>query len=76
MLSTGVNIIDMKADRVEVSWDQPKSKWLVRIVVGEEVIRRYCGDPKNADPQQLSTSAVKAAADEGYQVNPADVTVK
>jgi hypothetical protein len=76
MLSTKVNIVHMKADRVEVSWDQQKSKWLVRIVVGEEVIRRYCSDPKNADPQQLSTSAVKAAADEGYQVDPAAVTVK
>ena len=66
----------MKADRVEVSWDEQKNKWLVRIVIGEEVIRRYCSDPKNTDPQQLSTSAVKAAADEGYQVDPTAVVVK
>jgi len=25
-----------EADEVEVSWDEAKSKWLVRIVVGEE----------------------------------------
>jgi len=32
----------MRADQVEVSWDAGKAKWLVRIVNGEEVIRRYC----------------------------------
>lgn len=31
----------MRADEVEVSWDSAKSKWLVRIVVGEEVVRRH-----------------------------------
>ncbi len=66
----------MKADRIEVSWDEQKNKWLVRIVVGEEVIRRYCNDPKNADPQQLSSSAIKTAAEEGYELDPADVIVK
>ncbi|MBV8867364.1 MAG: hypothetical protein JO210_18350 [Acidobacteriaceae bacterium] len=66
----------MKADRAEVSWDQQKNKWLVRIVIGEEVIRRYCHEPKNADAQQLSSSAIKAAADEGYQVDPATVVVR
>src|SRR6266446_1882560 len=37
----------MTADRVEVSWDPAKSKWLVRIQSGEEVIRRYCGALKD-----------------------------
>jgi hypothetical protein len=34
----------MRADRVEVSWDMNKKKWLVRITVGEEVIRPACGE--------------------------------
>ena len=41
----------MRADRVEVSWDQTKSNWLLRIVSGEEVIRRHCKAPKDADEQ-------------------------
>ncbi len=66
----------MKADRVEISWDEQKSKWLVRIVVGEEVIRRYCNDAKNADHETLRASATATASNEGYQVDPAAVTVK
>jgi len=37
----------MRADRVEISWDATKSNWLVRIVTGEEVIRRHCKMPKD-----------------------------
>ena len=56
----------MTADRVEVSWDPGKSKWLVRIQSGEEVIRRYCDAPKNADEQTLRAAADKTVRDEGY----------
>jgi phosphomannomutase len=56
----------MTADRVEVSWDPGKSKWLVRIQSGEEVIRRYCDSPKNADEQTLRAAAEKTVRDEGY----------
>ncbi len=49
----------MTADRVEVSWDPGKSKWLVRIQSGEEVIRRYYNAPKNADEQTLRAAADK-----------------
>ena len=65
----------MKADRVEVSWDDSKSKWLVRIAVGGEVIRRYCDDPKDADKAALTASAVRTAAEEGYEVDSADVSL-
>ncbi len=65
----------MKADRVEVSWDEQKSQWLIRIVVGEEVIRRYCKDAKNTDPAKLRSSAAQTAADEGYQVESANIVV-
>lgn len=57
----------MRADRVEVSWDNDKKKWLVRIIVGEEVIRRYCDAPRDADEQKIRAAAQKTLADEGYE---------
>ena len=56
----------MRADRVEVSWDNDKKKWLVRIIVGEEVIRRYCDAPRDADEQKIRAAAQKTLTDEGY----------
>jgi hypothetical protein len=66
----------MTADRVEVSWDPGKSKWLVRIQSGEEVIRRYCDSPKSADEQVLRAAAEKTVRDDGYQLGPTGVTVR
>jgi hypothetical protein len=43
----------MRADRVEVSRDSSKDKWVVRIQTGEYVLRRYCGAPKSADEQAV-----------------------
>jgi len=57
----------MRADRVEVSWDAEKSNWLVRIKAGEEVIRRRCDLPRNADEQTLRSAAKKTLQDEGYE---------
>jgi phosphomannomutase len=65
----------MTADRVEVSWDPGKSKWLVRIQSGEEVIRRYCDAPKNADEQALRAAAERTVRDEGYAPT-ANVTIR
>lgn len=65
----------MRADRVEVSWDSGKSKWVVRIQSGEEVIRRSTSVPKNADEQALRTAAQKTLADEGYEAEPAQISV-
>jgi hypothetical protein len=56
----------MRADSVEVSWDADKSNWLVRISSGEEVIRRHCRVPKNADEQTLRSAAQQTVKDEGY----------
>ena len=66
----------MRADQVEVSWDGGKSKWLVRIVNGEEVIRRSCDLPKDADEQALRTAAQKTVEDEGYEADAALVKVR
>ena len=49
----------MRPDRREVLWDAAKSKWLVRIETGEEVIRRRCDAPKNADDQTLRSAVQK-----------------
>jgi len=59
----------MKADRTEISWDNGKSKWLVRISIGEEVIRRYCDLPRNAGENELRSAAQKTLADEGYETD-------
>ena len=66
----------MTADLVEVSWDAEKSKWLIRITEGEEVIRRHCDLPRNADEQSLRTAAQKTVQDEGYEFDPTKLTIK
>jgi len=66
----------MRADGVEVSWDSAKSKWLVRIVVGEEVVRRHCHAGKNADDTSLKAAAMQTLQDEGYEADPSIVVIK
>ena len=66
----------MRPDRVEVSWDAVKSKWLVRIGSGDEVIRRHFDLPKDADDQALRSSALKTVEDEGYEPAVMTITVR
>jgi len=66
----------MRPDAVEVVWDTPKSKWAVRIVNGEEVLRRYADAPKNADEQSLRNVAVQTVKDEGYEADAAQVSIR
>jgi hypothetical protein len=66
----------MRADQAEVSWDAAKSKWLVRIKSGEEVIRRHCNAAKDADDQTLRAAAEKTVRDEGYDFDSANVTIR
>ena len=63
----------MHADRVELSWDGAKSQWLLRIEAGEEVIRRHCSLPRDADEKTLRAAVEKTVADEGYGVDPAGI---
>lgn len=65
----------MRADRVEVSWDAKKSKWLVRIESGEEVIRRYCDVPKDADEQTVRSAAQRTVQEDGYELDLANVSI-
>jgi hypothetical protein len=66
----------MRPDRVEVSWDTAKSKWLIRIETGEEVLRRHCEAPKNADDQALRAAVQKTVEDEGYELDPTSVSIR
>ena len=66
----------MRADTVEVSWDTTKSKWVIRIQAGEEVIRRYADLGKNADDPSLRTAAQETLKDEGYEAVAAAINVK
>jgi hypothetical protein len=66
----------MRADRTEVVWDSEKSKWLVRIAIGEEVIRRYCDLPQTANENDLRTAAQKTLRDEGYDTDGVAITVQ
>ena len=66
----------MRADNVEVSWDAAQSKWLVRIGAGEEVIRRRCQVPKDADEPSLLSAVEKIVEDEGYESDPAQMHIR
>jgi hypothetical protein len=66
----------MRADRVELSWDAVKSNWLLRIEVGEEVIRRHCVAPTNADEQSLRVAARKTLEDEGYEPDVSQMIIR
>lgn len=65
----------MRADKVEVSWDAAKGQWLIRIVNGEEVIRRYCKLSKDADEKTVTAAAQKTVQEEGYEADLAMVAV-
>jgi hypothetical protein len=66
----------MRADRVDVTWDKDKSNWLVRIAIGEEVIRRRCKIAKDSDEQVLRSAVQKAVEDEGYELDPKEIGIQ
>jgi hypothetical protein len=66
----------MRADRAEVSWDSEKTKWVVRISVGEEVIRRYCSLPQTASETDLRSAAQTTLKDEGFELDGAAITIQ
>jgi hypothetical protein len=66
----------MRANSVEVSWDSGKSDWVIRIASGEEVIRRHCKAPKDADEKILRAKAEETVKDEGYEPDAAIVSIK
>ena len=66
----------IRAGGAKVSWDTDKKRWSVRIQVGEEVIKRPAtGAPRDAAEDALRLMAVRTASDDGYEVDPAAVTI-
>jgi hypothetical protein len=65
----------MRPDRVEVTWDAEKSQWLVRIVTGEEVVRRHCNLAKSADEAALRAAALQTVRDEGYEADASNISI-
>jgi len=45
-------------------------------VTGEEVIRRHCKAPKDADEHTLRSVAKKTIQEEGYDPEVADLTIR
>ena len=69
----------MKADRAEVVWENQKNHWLVRIQVGEEVIRRPVdrkGPGRDAPEADIRTLALRTAQEDGYELEPENVTIR
>ena len=66
----------MRADRVEVTWDGAKTNWLVRIVNGEEVIRRHCKLPRDSDQETLRSAVQKVVTDEGFEADPSNIKIQ
>jgi len=68
----------VKADRAEVGWDIQKKKWLIRIRVGEEVVKRTPsghGPARDASDDVLRSLAIQTAHDDGYELDPAAVAI-
>ncbi len=63
----------MNADRVEVSRDEQSNTWLIRIQIGDEVIRRTCHESRDAGEATLRDAALKTVEDEGYQIDPLNI---
>ena len=65
----------MRADSVEVTWDDSKGSWLIRIISGEEVIRRHAKLSRNAGQEALRATVEKTLTDEGYEADGANINI-
>jgi hypothetical protein len=66
----------VEVDNAAVTWDAQKKRWVIRLQVGAEVIKRPAlKTAHDADEDLLRTVAVKIAQDEGYYLNSSTVTV-
>ena len=67
-----------KADSAQVAWDGAKKRWIVRLQIGEEVVKRPCSKTRGThemDDQALRSLAVETAKDDGYDLDPSDVSI-
>ena len=66
----------IRATKATVDWDPQKKQWLVRVQIGEEVIRRPLQKTaRDANEDALRIQAVATAKDEGYEVDPSSVAI-
>lgn len=65
----------MHVDKVELSWDAGRHKWMVRIEAGSEVIRRFCDQPHDSGDEKLRAAAQQTVVDEGYEVDESRILV-
>ena len=66
----------IQATKATVGWDSQKKQWLVRVQIGEEVIRRSLGKAgQDTNEEALRSQAVATAKDEGYEVDPSAVSI-
>jgi len=67
----------LRADSANVSWDAEKKQWIVRVKVGEEVMRRHVPKtPQSAGDEVLRSVAVETAKDDGYEADPSTVEIQ
>ena len=65
----------LKADQAKVEWNADKKQWHVVITVGAEVIKRWAKESRDAADDALRPKAVEIAKDEGYELDPARISV-
>lgn len=66
----------LRADSAHVNWDTGKKQWLVRVKIGEEIIRRPLPKtPQTAPDNELRALAVESARADGYDMDPAKVEI-
>jgi hypothetical protein len=58
----------IRADNAKIEWNAEKKRWEVHIEVGAEVVKRPISEP-------TAEQALAIARDEGYELDPADVTI-
>jgi hypothetical protein len=67
----------LQADNAHVNWDTDKKQWVVRVKIGEEVIRRHIPKtPQSAAEDVLRSLAVETAKADGYEVDPAKIEIQ
>ena len=65
-----------KANNAQVTWDSGKRAWQIRIQIGGEVVKRPAEKGgRDVAEEDLRSTAVKIAQDEGYELDPSTVTI-